>query len=301
MVNVKIIFGGARVNPNRGFEDEAATLKALDILEAFDVDTIDTSRAYGNSERILGRAGAAKRFQIHTKIPGGLQPGSLCEDQIKGSVDVLYFHTPDSSTPIEQALDAMHDLYNKGLFSKFGLSNYLAHEVEQIHEYCWSHKYVLPSVYQGNFNPLARRAEELLLPTLRRLGISFHVYSPIAGGILAKTRDEVLGGLGRFVNGSLYWKLYVNSANLEALAKWADIAKEARCHTAELAYRWMRYNSPLRGELGDAMIIGANGPEQLQQTLRWLELGPLDQTTCERIDRIWDNVREVSPLDNFHG
>jgi len=217
-------------------------------------------------------------------------------------VNVLYFHAPDESVPLEESLAAVNDLHAAGLFTRFGLSNYLPQEVEAVHAHCKAHGYVLPTVYQGNYNPLARRQEEVLLPTLRRLGIAFYAYSPIAGGFLAKTKQQVLAGAGSFREGSAYFKLYANPRFLDALAGWGDIATAAGCEApAELAYRWVAYNSALRRENGDAVLVGANGVKQLKVTLAWLKKGPLDEESVKKIDAFWDGVKEAAPLDNFHG
>ena len=187
------------------------------------------------------------------------------------------------------------------MFLRFGLSNYMAEDVEKIHTHCMSHGYVLPTVYQGNYNAFARILEESLFPTLRRLGISFYAYSPIAGGLLAKSKQQIVDGSGRFQPGSAYWKLYVCENVLDALVTWEDVATDAKCCRGELAYRWVAFNSHLQGEFGDAIVIGANGVAQLAQTLQWLEKGPLDKSTCAKIDKLWDQVKPDAPLDVFHG
>lgn len=174
-------------------------------------------------------------------------------------------------------------------------------EVEEVHRHCAAHGYVLPTVYQGKYNPFARRQEDHLIPTLRRLGISFYAYSPIAGGLLAKSRAQVSNGSGRFIPGSLYWKLYVNEACLNALASWEAIASDAQCSPAELAYRWTTFNSSLKPEFGDGVVVGSNGIDQLKQTLVWLRKGPLTSRTCKAIDDLWEAIKYDAPLDVFHG
>ncbi|KAF4418502.1 hypothetical protein F53441_14476 [Fusarium austroafricanum] len=83
----EIIFGGARMSPQRGFGDEAAVRDALAVLESYGINTIDTARVYGHSEAILGRSRASSRFLIDTKIPGGVEPGSLSAQHIKESLE----------------------------------------------------------------------------------------------------------------------------------------------------------------------------------------------------------------------
>ncbi|KAL2855948.1 hypothetical protein BJY01DRAFT_242887, partial [Aspergillus pseudoustus] len=73
---VQLIFGGASIGPSMSseFSSVDATKHALDILEAGGVKTIDTARFYPDSEEYLGQAGAADRFAIDTKYPGGFAP-----------------------------------------------------------------------------------------------------------------------------------------------------------------------------------------------------------------------------------
>jgi aflatoxin B1 aldehyde reductase len=70
--------------------------------------------------------------------------------------------------------------------------------VQEVYDYCVANNYVVPTVFQGSYNPVCRRVETELLPTLRKLNISFYAYAPQAGGFLAKSKEEVLDGKGRF-------------------------------------------------------------------------------------------------------
>jgi aflatoxin B1 aldehyde reductase len=72
-----------------------------------------------------------------------------------------------------------------------GLSNLLAHEVQTIYDICEKEGYVLPTVYQDGFNPVARGAEEGLFPTLRKLGIAFYAFSPLGGRHFSKLVEEL--------------------------------------------------------------------------------------------------------------
>ena len=94
----------------------------------------------------------------------------------------LTLAAPDHKTPIEETLEAINEVHKQGHFKRFGLSNYQAEDVERIYKHCKEHNYVLPTVYQGNYSPVARKQEQLLFPTLRKYNIAFYAYSPLAGG-----------------------------------------------------------------------------------------------------------------------
>jgi aflatoxin B1 aldehyde reductase len=223
---------------------------------------------------------------------------------VRPQVDVLYFHAPDTRVPWEEQLAAANELYEQGAFKRLGLSNFTAEQVEEVYGIAKAKGYPLPTVYQGNYSAVARVSETLLFPTLRKLGISFYAYSPIAGGFLAKTREQVEGGHGRFDEsttlGQLYGSLYKRSSLLDALDIWNKIADDYGVSKAELAYRWVAYHSILSGERGDGIIFGAHKLAQLSQTVDYLRAGALPDTIVERIDRLWDGIKHEAPKDNFH-
>jgi aryl-alcohol dehydrogenase-like predicted oxidoreductase len=62
-------------------------------------------------------------------------------------VDVYYIHAPDRRFPLKELLAGINALYKTGKFKRFGLSNYLAIEVDEVVRVCREKGYVLPSVY----------------------------------------------------------------------------------------------------------------------------------------------------------
>lgn len=178
--------------------------------------------------------------------------------------------------------------------------------MQKIYDYSSLHGYVLPSVFQGNYNAVSRHLEADLFPLLRRLNIRFYAYSPIAGGFLVKSPDAIIKGTERRFNntlpsGKLYSKLYIKPSLLSALTEWEDIAKAAGISKSALAYRWIAYHSALKSEYGDAIIIGASSPAQLKETLAALADGPLQSEIVERIEKVWESVKDEAPVDNYHG
>ena len=135
--------------------------------------------------------------------------------------------------------------------------------------------------------------------------MSIYAYSPLAGGFLAKTADEIENGTGRWdknrVIGQMFHALYNKPSYITVLKEWDAIARDAGCSRSALAYRWVRYNSILKPEHGDALIFAASRVEQLEETLRDLEDGPLDEKTARRVEELWEIVKDDAPLDHVHG
>jgi aflatoxin B1 aldehyde reductase len=222
------------------------------------------------------------------------------------SVDILYLHSPDPTTSIEETLSGIQELYTQGKFKRFGLSNFMADDVQKIHDIQSAAASVLPSVYQGNYNPVSRHIETDLFPLLHKLKISFYAYSPIAGGFLVKNVDQLRSqdGPGRFNPkspvGKMYTTMYGKESMFQAVEEWAEIAKDAGITKAALAYRWITFHSALKDEYGDAVIVGASKAAQLEETLNAVEEGPLDEKIAKRVDDIWEKVKDEAPLDNYH-
>jgi aflatoxin B1 aldehyde reductase len=217
----------------------------------------------------------------------------------------LYFHSPDTKVPWEEQLAATNELYKQGAFKRLGLSNFTPEQVQEVYDISKKNGYPLPTVYQGNYNAVARASEEFLFPTLRKLGIIFYAYSPIAGGFLAKTRQQIEDGAGRFdpstMLGQLYGGLYKKSALLDALDTWNKIVDDSGLGKAEVAYRWVAHHSILSGDKGDGIIFGAHKLAQVEQTIGYLRAGPLPADIADRINELWEVIKHEAPKDNFHG
>jgi aflatoxin B1 aldehyde reductase len=314
MSQIKIVFGGASLNPRGAFKDEQTVGELFSALHKAGVTTIDTARLYTGSEETIGQQPLRTSFTIDTKIKGGFEPGSASKERIQSDAqaslstvniphfDILYLHAPDDSVPLSETLKGINKVHEKGVFKRFGLSNYSAEQVQQVYDHCKEKGYVLPSVYQGNYSPVARHLETLLWPTLRRLNMAFYAYSPLAGGFLTKSLAELDAGAGRFNEqavGGLYNKLYNKKALREALEEWNAVAEYEGVSKAELAYRWVGYDGALDPELGDAVIFGASGLKQVEQTVAGLGKGGLSAEAKRRIEGIWERVKDEAPVDNW--
>ncbi|KAI1676414.1 Aflatoxin B1 aldehyde reductase member [Pyrenophora tritici-repentis] len=311
---LKIIFGGAFLSDEAYFNTPEVRSWVVDMLLNNGVKNIDTARRYSSSEEAIGRLEKRKEFVIDTKLPGGFAPGTVTKDGIINDsqdslkrlqidqIDILYIHAPDDTIPIEETLRGISEAYKKGVFRRFGLSNFHAEQVQQVYDICKANGYPLPQVYQGNYNPIARHYEVQLFPTLRRLGIHFYAYSPLAGGFLTKTAADLDAGMGRFnknFRGGMYNNLYNHEPMRQMLIKWNKIAEQEGVSRAELAYRWVAHHSALQGD-EDGIIFGASKISQVEQTVQSIKKGKLSDEAVKDIQEIWESVESVAPVDNYH-
>ena len=167
--------------------------------------------------------------------------------------------------------------------------------------------FVLPTVYQVNYNIVARHGEEILFPLLKRLGFDqIQSYSPLAGGFLTKVPEEITSPVkgGRWDPGTMVGKLYHGMYNKPSLIRLLKDFKQLSLNTglsqSSLANRWVRYHSMASSEQ-DQIVIGARTVNQLEETLSELEEGPLDKHVVDKINGFWDLVKADAPVDNHTG
>lgn len=312
---VKVLFGGAGLSDSAKFSTHEERTKVVDVLLENGITNLDSARLYPGSEVAIGALDKRTSFTIDTKLPGGFgPPGTITKDQVVKDAedslkrvgikqfDIFYIHAPDPTVPFEDTLAGFAEAHKKGIFKRFGLSNFSAEQVQQVYDIAKEKGYPLPEVYQGNYNPVARHSEDKLFPTLRKLGIHFYAYSPLAGGFLTKTAADLDAGAGRFNEkaiGGLYSQLYDKPSLREALVEWNKIAEKEGVSKAELAYRWVAYHSALESD-EDGVIFGASSLAQVDQTAKGIKKGKLSKEAVEGIEKIWQSVKADAPIDNYH-
>jgi len=319
MPGLKIVFGTAGCNPGAAFPDVEAIKELLGVLEKNGVKNLDTAQLYGQSETLLGEVGAGTdgHFIIDTKSKGGFDLGNALKPEVLREqahesikklkvkqVDVFYIHAREPTIPLETWTPVINELYKEGLFKRFGVSNFYPEDVEALYEHCKRNGYVLPTVFQGNYSAVARKPDTELFPVLKKLGIAFYAYSPLAGGFLTKTKEQLLDATdaGRFTKGRtpMYRQLYVKPSYLDALSDWQKVAEDEGISKAELGYRWVSFHSPLKEEDGDAIIFAGSKLPQVAETIQSIRRGPLKPESVKAIDAIWEKIKHEAPLDNYN-
>jgi len=227
----------------------------------------------------------------------------------KGCVELFYLHAPDHNTPIAETLEAVNHLYKEGKFKYFGLSNYASWEVAEIYYLCKMNNYPLPTFYQGVYNPVTRDIEKELIPCLRRFGIAFYAYNPLAGGLLTgkhryEDRESDKIQYGRYagtgpwtdVYKKRYWKKPLFDA-IDRLKETLDrIYGEGKVTLVDATLRWMYHHSKMDGSHGDAVILGASSLKQLEQNLKATKQGPLHEDVVKVFEEAWEETKALCPV-----
>lgn len=277
-------------------------------------DEIDTAILYqqGKTEKLLGQMNVGKKFKLAAKVnshypkqgpSAGLSKESLrkqFEVSLKNlkltSVQLLYLHWPDYETPIAETLETLNELDKEGKFEAWGISNYSATQIEEIIEICKAKDYKLPSVYQGMYNYLTRTIEPELFPTIRKYGMKFYVYNPLAGGVLTgRYSFEDQPTSGRFDGGTTWGQKYRERFWKKELFSTLDEVKVAgakeNLSPVDVAFRWLCFHSKLQE--GDAIIIGGSSINHIQSNLDSIQSAqPLNAELLEIIEKGWEQAKE---------
>ncbi|KAH8652113.1 keto reductase [Xylariales sp. PMI_506] len=321
---VKLVFGAMTLGKTARVSSVEDAGAILDVFQKFGLNEIDTARGYSNgtSEEYLAELKWQERgLVLATKLSPAATPSPISYSHkpadlrrgIQASLDALktdkldlwYLHFPDHHTPYEETLREVNNMYKEGLFRRFGISNFPAWQVAQVCDICTHNGWKKPDVYQGLYNALQRNVEVELLPCLKYYGIAFYEYNPLAGGMLTDKyqRDLTKWPTGsRFdpVKGAAHYRArYWNEAYFDALDIIKPVAAKLGISTAEAAFRWARYHSKLRSEAGDAVIVAATSPKQLEDNLRALNNGPLPSEMVQAFDDGWAVARGAAVKPYF--
>lgn len=275
-------------------------------------DELDTAYVYndGKCEQLLGEVlpGLNRSFKIATKvnprISGKLdanaaykQVNESLERMKLDSVDTVFLHFPDPATPVENVLGAMSDLHDQGKYKELGLSNFPAWMVTDVWHICDKHGWVKPTVFEGVYNPLTRRAEAGLNACLNNFGMRFYAYNPMCGGLLTGRygKFEEVPTDGRFTHRPNYQGRYWKKSFFDAVDVIKAAAEKHGITSVEATYRWLAYHSMLNGDRGDAILIGASKLNHLQQNIETLKAGPLPEDVVEAFEQAWMITKGDSP------
>ncbi|MEA3177549.1 MAG: 1-deoxyxylulose-5-phosphate synthase [Gammaproteobacteria bacterium] len=260
------------------------------------INFFDTANLYsqGSSEEILGRA--LKDFAnrddvvIATKLRHPMRPGpngkglsrKAIMTEIDHSlrrlgtdyVDLYQIHRNDPATPLEETLEALHDVVKAGKVRYLGASSMRAWEFAKALHLQKANGWARFVSMQDHYNLIAREEEREMLPLCRDEGVGTLVWSPIARGRLARPWAEAKAtersGKDSFAD-MLYTGLTAESD--EAIVNAVGQVAEGRGVTrAQIALAWLRRNPVV-----SAPIVGASKTSQIDDAIASLSITLTDE------------------------
>jgi aryl-alcohol dehydrogenase (NADP+) len=271
--------------------DEAASRPFIERALKLGINFFDTADMYslGESENILGRAlkdfGVSReRVVIATKVfsPMGddLNQRGLSRKHILHSidnslrrlgtdyVDLYQIHRFDPETPIEETLEALHDVVKAGKARYLGASSMYAWQFARMLYTAGRLGLTRFVTMQDHYNLVYREEEREMIPLCRAEGIGLLPWSPLARGFLMGThRRQDHGDSLRAKTDDFAHKLYYQDDDFAVVDRLTELARQKSVSNAQLALAWLLHQPGMT-----APIIGASKMEQLEDTAKGVDV-----------------------------
>ncbi|EPQ50862.1 Aldo/keto reductase [Gloeophyllum trabeum ATCC 11539] len=239
-------------------EDEDEVARHIKAAYDLGINTFDTSNNYSNglSEILLGktikRLGLPRdEIVVMTKHIFDSVKHSLERLQLD-YIDVLQCHRFDYETPIEETMQALHDVVKAGYVRYIGISS------------CWAYQYyamankLTPFIsVQNHYTLLYREEEREMYPTLKMFGVGTIPWSPLAMGLLARPLSEQTTKRStpdwyRFIG------QFSEQGGAEIINRVEEVAKKRGISMAQVSIAWL-----LSKEGVTAPIVGTTSLKHL--------------------------------------
>ncbi|HKO26433.1 MAG TPA: aldo/keto reductase [Solirubrobacteraceae bacterium] len=246
------------------------------------VTFFDTADVYngGQSEVLTGRLlsrlfGMREEYVVATKVNGRTMPGEngagLSRKHIMASIDAslgrlgldyvdLYqIHRWDNNTPIEETMDALHDVVHAGKARYIGASSMFAWQFAKA-----QHVAATPFVsMQNHYNLIYREEEREMIPQCLDQGVGVIPWSPLARGLLAGNRTR--GGerlTTRAQTDAFGDHLYRPDVDFDVVDRLGEVAGARGEAPQQIALAWLLHKPGVT-----APIVGATKLEHLEDAL----------------------------------
>lgn len=264
------------------------------------INFFDTANIYshGASEEIVGRAlkDYARRDEIviATKVHGKMRPGpnggglsrKAIMTEIDNSlrrlgtdyIDLYQIHRLDPHTPLEETLEALHDVVKAGKARYIGASSMYAWQFLKALHLAEKHNWTKFVTMQNHLNLLYREEEREMLPLCEAENIGVLPWSPLARGRLARAADE---SSPRAEQDAFGQRLYsaMEEADRRVIGSVGEIASARGVPRAQIALAWLLQRQPVT-----APIVGATKPHHLSDAAGALSISLTPEET-ESLER----------------
>nr|WGM49230.1 aldehyde reductase [Boreostereum vibrans] len=292
------------------------------------IQTFDTANAYsnGDSERILGKAikqlglpreeivvmtkvyfisGRTPTEPLIFSISEGEKKGYVNQrglsrkhifDSVKASlkrldleyIDVLQCHRFDVDTPIEETMQALHDVVQAGYVRYVGMSSCYAWQFHAMQNYAINNKLTPFISMQNHYNMLYREEEREMMPTLKHFGVGSIPWSPLARGAVCRPVSQVKS-TQRSGTDMLAPDVYIgaSTAGPVIVERVEELAKKHGASMAQIALAWVMEKPGVT-----APIIGTTSMEKLKDNLGALDV-KLSEEDIKYLDEPYLPVRVI--------
>ena len=290
-------FGIPGRGPHEWTLDEEASRPLIRRALDAGINFFDTANVYsdGTSEEIVGRAltDLANRDEIvlATKVNGAMHEGpngrglsrKAIMTEIDHSlrrlgtdyVDLYQIHRFDPVTPVEETMEALHDVVKAGKARYIGASSMYAWQFSKAQYTARANGWTRFVSMQNHYNLLYREEEREMLPLCQDQGVGVVPWSPLARGRL--TRDW--GAATARSRTDAFGRNLYQEGDREIVDAVARIAAERDVPRARVALAWLLHQDAVT-----APIVGATKPEHLDDAVASLDL-ELTEKEIEQLEQ----------------
>jgi len=161
-------------------------------------------------------------------------------------VDLYQIHRWDTRTPIEETMEALHDVVRAGKARYIGASSMFAWQFAKAQHVADRNHWTRFVSMQPHYNLIYREEEREMIPQCIELGIGVIPWSPLARGVLAGTRNRAGEHLTtRSDTDSFTDYLYSQPTDFDVVERVAEVAAERGLPPAQIALAWLLARSPI--------------------------------------------------------
>jgi len=276
--------------------DEAAAEPIVKAAVDGGVTFFDTADTYsdGVSEQVTGRLlsrifTSREDFVLATKVffPMGTGPNDrgLSRKHVlaaidaslqrlgTGYVDLYQIHRWDYQTPIEETMEALHEVVRAGKARYIGASSMFAWQFAKAQNLAERHGWTRFATMQDHYNLIYREEEREMIPLCVDQGVAVLPYSPLARGVLTGNRDrQGQRRTARAGSDPLSDERYNSAADFDVVDRLAEVAAARGVPPAQVALAWL-----LSRPAVTAPIVGATRLGHVSDALAAVELTLTDE------------------------
>jgi aryl-alcohol dehydrogenase (NADP+) len=193
-----------------------------------------------------------------------------------GYIDLYQIHRWDYDTPIEETLEALHDVVRAGYVRYVGASSMYAHQFAEALHTADLHGWSRFVSMQNHYNLLYREEEREMMPLCRKEGVGVIPWSPLARGHLARPVEE-RKATTRAKTDDYARGLYDFPESEEIIRRVGEVAEARGVSRAQVALAWLLSKPGVT-----APIVGATKTAHLEEALAAVEI----DLTDEEVERL---------------
>jgi aryl-alcohol dehydrogenase-like predicted oxidoreductase len=201
-------------------------------------------------------------------------------------VDLYQIHRFDYESPIEESLEALHDIVKAGKARYIGASSMYAWQFAKMLHTADAHGWTRFVSMQNHYNLVYREEEREMLPLCRDEGIGVIPWSPLARGFLAGNRRQAdRGDTVRAKTDEFAHQMYYTDSDFTIAARAVELATRRGVTPAQVALAWLLAKPGVTSP-----IVGASKLPQLDEAIAAIDLR-LDSSDIAFLEELYQPHR----------